>query len=112
MVYNLRRADGSSDELSSGTLVSVDGASHFLNQSDFSIGSLSNRTSPATDIRYPSRWRLKVREAGLDLEITPLLPDQELDLSFRYWEGAVSITGSSGGDPVTGQGYVELTGYE
>ena len=32
MVYNLRKDDGSSDALSNGTLVDMDGASHFLNQ--------------------------------------------------------------------------------
>ena len=48
---------------------------------------------------------------GLDLEIRPLLADQELDVSFRYWEGAVEVTGTRRGQPVRGQGYVELTGY-
>jgi len=29
----------------------------------------------------------------------------------RYWEGAVDVSGSGAGQPVTGVGYVELTGY-
>ena len=66
----------------------------------------------ATDIQYPSKWHLRVPGAGIDVEIVPLLPDQELNLSFRYWEGAVSVRGISAGEPITGQGYVELTGYE
>ena len=41
----------------------------------------------------------------------PLLADQELDVSFRYWEGAVEIAGTHHGRPVRGRGYVELTGY-
>jgi predicted secreted hydrolase len=32
-------------------------------------------------------------------------------VSFPYWEGAVRFTGTSGGAAVTGNGYVELTGY-
>jgi predicted secreted hydrolase len=28
-----------------------------------------------------------------------------------YWEGAVQISGTAEGRAVTGQGYVELTGY-
>lgn len=28
-----------------------------------------------------------------------------------YWEGSVSIEGTRAGQPVVGQGYVELTGY-
>lgn len=112
MVYSIRRSDGRIDDLSNGTLVDTDGATQSLKPSDFTIGALDSWISPATGIRYPSKWNLQVPGAGIDLEITPLLPDQELNLTFRYWEGAVSITGSSGGDPVTGQGYVELTGYE
>jgi predicted secreted hydrolase len=30
---------------------------------------------------------------------------------LAYWEGSVRVTGTSAGKPVTGQGYVELTGY-
>jgi hypothetical protein len=30
---------------------------------------------------------------------------------LTYWEGSVRVTGKSGGQVVTGQGYVELTGY-
>jgi predicted secreted hydrolase len=32
--------------------------------------------------------------------------------SFTYWEGAVRVEGRRGGQPLHGQGYVELTGYE
>ena len=28
-----------------------------------------------------------------------------------YWEGSVSIDGTKNDNPVTGDGYVELTGY-
>jgi hypothetical protein len=28
-----------------------------------------------------------------------------------YWEGSVRVSGTSAGQPVSGQGYVELTGY-
>ena len=44
-------------------------------------------------------------------EIEPLLSDQELPLSVRYWEGAVVARGTAAGRPVTGRGYVEMTGY-
>ena len=47
----------------------------------------------------------------LELEIEPLLADQELDHSFVYWEGAVRFRGRAAAAPVTGRGYVELTGY-
>jgi predicted secreted hydrolase len=47
----------------------------------------------------------------LNLEIHPYLADQELNLTYDYWEGAVRIQGDRQGRPVAGQGYVELTGY-
>ena len=112
MVYQLRGVDGRADALSSGTLVTADGSSRSLQRDDFAIEILDRWTSPATGISYPSKWRLVVPTAALDLQITPQLPDQELDLSFRYWEGSVSVTGSSHGTAITGLGYVELTGYE
>jgi predicted secreted hydrolase len=52
-----------------------------------------------------------VGRENLDLTIEPLLADQELDVTIRYWEGAVKISGERAGKPVSGYGYVELTGY-
>ncbi|HXM70517.1 MAG TPA: lipocalin family protein, partial [Thermoanaerobaculia bacterium] len=71
-------------------------------------------TSPASHARYPSGWRLTLPGAGpaaFDLTVRPLLAAQELRLSFRYWEGAVTASGTHSGKPVTARGYVELTGY-
>jgi predicted secreted hydrolase len=52
----------------------------------------------------------------MDLLVTPNLADQELitrrTTQVTYWEGSVSIQGRSGQKPVSGVGYVELTGYE
>ena len=50
---------------------------------------------------------LEIPAAGLRLATRPLLDDQELNLSFRYWEGAVTAEGSA----LTARGYLELTGY-
>jgi len=64
---------------------------------------------------YPARWRLWADRVGLDIEVTPTMADQELDARAStgvvYWEGTSRATGSLGGKPVTGRGYVELTGY-
>ena len=68
-------------------------------------------TSPTSGARYPNGWRLRVPSEDLALTVTPYLPDQEMDASVRYWEGAVRIEGTSGGDAVSGSGYVEMTGY-
>ncbi|HEV2847285.1 MAG TPA: lipocalin-like domain-containing protein, partial [Thermoanaerobaculia bacterium] len=111
MLYQLRRKNGDTDPASSGTLVGPDGGSRPLSSADFSIESLAQWTSPRSGAGYPARWRVRVPSEELDVEIRPLLPDQELDVSFRYWEGAVAVDGARRGRPVQGRGYVELTGY-
>jgi predicted secreted hydrolase len=39
------------------------------------------------------------------------MQDQELDLSFNYWEGAVAAEGTIESRAPSGHGYAELTGY-
>jgi predicted secreted hydrolase len=111
MLYRLRRKDGSADPASSGTLVDPRGVSRTLRPTEFRIEESGEWRSPRSGGRYPARWRLRVPAEDLDLEVRPLLADQELDVSFRYWEGAVGIEGAHRGRPVRGNGYVELTGY-
>ncbi|HEY7214023.1 MAG TPA: lipocalin-like domain-containing protein [Thermoanaerobaculia bacterium] len=111
MLYRLRRKDGTADPVSSGTLIDPRGGSRALNLSDFQILPSGEWRSPRSGARYPARWRLRIPREDLDLQVRPLLADQELDVSFRYWEGAVSLEGTHHGRPIQGHGYVELTGY-
>ena len=111
MVYRLRRRDGSVDPYSSGIMISRDGDTHPLQAQAFHVQILSRWRSPHTQIIYPSRWHLAIPEAALDVEIEPLLQDQELHTSINYWEGAVRIHGTRHDNNVSGYGYVELTGY-
>ena len=103
MLYRLRRSDGSATSFSGGSIVARDGSVTRLTADDFTIIAKATWTS-RTGTTYPAVWQL--RAADLDLVITPRIPDQELNLTVRYWEGAVAITGSQ-----TGVGYVELAGY-
>jgi predicted secreted hydrolase len=111
MLYRLRRKDGTADPASSGTLISPSGETRPLSLADFTIEDVGAWRSPRSGARYPERWRLRIPSENLDLEVRPLLADQELDVSFRYWEGAVGLEGTRRGRPVQGRGYVELTGY-
>jgi predicted secreted hydrolase len=47
----------------------------------------------------------------VQLTVEPVLDNQELDLSVRYWEGAVRVTGAVGDQGLKGVGYLELAGY-
>jgi predicted secreted hydrolase len=111
MVYRLRRRDGGLDPFSAGSLVAVDGTVQRLDAGDVTLETLGHWTSPRSGVRYPARWRLTVPSAGLRLELTPRLADQELLVGTRYWEGAVTAAGSAGPWSVRGHGYVELVGY-
>ena len=112
MVYRLRRKDGSVDPFSSGMMIGQNGVTLPLIADAFNIQNLSRWRSPHTHILYPSRWHLSVPAESLELEIEPLMPDQELHESINYWEGAVWVHGMRNNMNVTGYGYVELTGYD
>lgn len=111
MFYRLRRGDGASDPFSAGTLVLPDGSVRPISADDARIETLGTWRSPESGARYPSRWRMLLPSEGLELEVVPRIADQELRTSIRYWEGAVGVRGTSRGEPVEGDGYVELTGY-
>jgi predicted secreted hydrolase len=111
MYYQLRKKDGSADPFSGGTLVAADGSAKRLSREQVQLSPVEWWTSPTSQTRYPSRWRLAVPGERIDLEVVPRLPDQELMTSFRYWEGAVAVQDMNG---VTGNGtgYLEMTGYD
>lgn len=111
MLFRLRRADGRADAFSGGTLIAADGSTRSLGPDDLSIRVTGQWRSPATGAAYPAGWELSVPAAGLWLTLTPWLADQEMALSYAYWEGAVRVAGTRHGQPVAGNGYVELTGY-
>jgi predicted secreted hydrolase len=111
MFYQLRLKDGTSAVVSKGTYVDAAGNTQLIERDDVKIDVLDRWSSPDSGANYPNRWRFFVPKYGLDLEIIPRVKDQEMDLSQRYWEGAVSFSGMSNGQAVSGVGYVELTGY-
>jgi len=110
MVYQLRRRDGGIDPFSTGVVIHGDGGSTPLRAQDVTVDVLERWTSPRGGV-YPARWRLAVPALDLVLDIKPVLADQELMVSVRYWEGAVDVRGVERGRALRGVGYVELTGY-
>ncbi len=111
MYYQLRRKDGIPDPASKGIWVTAQGNSRVLRREEVSLKVTDTWSSPRSGATYPAGWRLRVPQENLELTVEPLLADQELDVSIRYWEGAVKIEGERDGQPVSGYGYVELTGY-
>lgn len=111
MHYQLRRKDGSADPFSAGVDIPAQGESIHLSRDEVRIEVLDTWRSPRTGTQYPARWRLTVPSRQLVLEVTPAQADQELPTTVQYWEGAVRLQGTRAGQPLTGRGYVELTGY-
>jgi predicted secreted hydrolase len=115
MIYLLRLKDGSVEPASSGTLVEHDGTSRHLKLAEISVSVLDRWKSPRSGGEYPSRWRIQIPLAGIDLTVAPMVSDQELNTQnstgITYWEGTVTGEGTSGGKAVSCDGYVELTGY-
>jgi predicted secreted hydrolase len=113
MLFQIRLADGGLETTSHGTLIESDGSTVHLSLEDYTIEPLGSWTSPHTGAVYPAGWRLTIAAPSgpLNLEVWPLLSDQELNTTTAYWEGASRITGTDNGEPVAGFGYVELTGY-
>ena len=112
MLYQMRLTSGAIDPVSSGTFVSANGASTFLPSSSFVMTPGRKWNSSATGADYPIEWRVEIPQRQISFTVKPVLDDQELALNpITYWEGAMDISGTSAGNPLTGRGYLELTGY-
>lgn len=112
MLYNLRLQDGSTTLESNGTYVTPEGKVLHLNREDYQIQVLDQWTSPKSRTKYPAKWAVSIPSLDLEMQVLPMINNQELLLSTSYWEGAVGISGTQSQQPIKGNGYVELTGYD
>lgn len=76
--------------------------------SDFQIERLGFNCMPDEVMCYSKQWRLTSTVNNLDLTISTLHDNTEVQLPFRFYEGATSITGTVNGVAVTGIGFAEL----
>jgi predicted secreted hydrolase len=116
MIFQLRRADGSIDARSSGTLVERDGTTVPVTwESGFRLEPGRRWTSPVSGSQYPVTWKVRVPGRDLTLDVAAALDGQELhteqSTGVTYWEGAIDVAGSIHGQAVQGRGYLEMTGY-
>ncbi len=77
MFYQIRRRDGSPDPLSKGTLVDAGGQKSHLAIDDVELSVLDYWDSDAGG-HYPARWTLRVPHLGLEVDVRPVIADQEL----------------------------------
>ena len=111
MLFKLRYKNNSTGDYYYGSYIDVGGDMEKLDGNDFTIKNTSSWQSPLSGAVYPAAWKIDLPEKKLELDIVPKMPNQEMNTSFRYWEGAVRIIGFHGDNQIDGHGYVELTGY-
>ena len=112
MLYAMRRRDGSVDPVSAGTFVDAAGQTTHLSRADFKLEPGRTWKSKLTEATYSIAWKVSIPSLQLAFALEPALDDQELVLPpISYWEGATRVTGQRAGQAISGQGYMELTGY-
>jgi predicted secreted hydrolase len=111
MFAEIRTRSGTPQDIFEGTLSYPDGRQFVIRQGDFELTPLESWRSPRTGITYPQGWQVRFPAHAIDLTIRPLIPDQEMNVAFVYYEGSTLIEGTVGDEPVRGRGYVEMTGY-
>jgi predicted secreted hydrolase len=116
MLYVIRRADGSADATSCGSLITNDGHVIAISRDQMKINAKRKWRSKKSGATYPLEWSVAIPALRIALTLDPLLDDQELvtptSTRITYWEGAVDVSGSFDGVAVKGDGYVEMTGYD
>lgn len=109
MAFRIRTRDGR-QRWAGATLARADGSQQAFGPDEIEWTPGRGWRSPRTGIAYPVAWRLRI--GALQLELEPLLDDQESDSRATtgaiYWEGAVRASSAGAG---VGRGYLELTGY-
>lgn len=109
MLFRLRHKENPQGDFYSGTFINEDGSSRTLGPKDFKLEATRFWKSPKSGSTYPIAWRINIPSLGMELTVNTRMENQEFDSSFRYWEGAVSIQDEN--STITGQGYLEMTGY-
>jgi predicted secreted hydrolase len=112
MLYQMRLRHGGIDSHSNGKWIATDGATTDLAVNEFQLNSEKYWMSPISKANYPVEWKLTIPKLNLDLEVTPAVEGQELNVAVVYWEGSIRVKGRREGKPVDGVGYMELTGYK
>ena len=99
-----------------GTYIPADSGPVHLPEEDIGLKATGTWTSEATGAKYPMGWTLRIDSLETDLTLSPVLQDAEFAASafipIAYWEGPVTVDGTRGTTPVSGNGFVEMVGYD
>ncbi len=107
MYYQLRKPDGSAHSSSKGIWVNANGRYQAIAPEEIQLTPLDWWTAP-NGSKYPIRWRMGTHDK--DWIVEAAIANQWMNVSIKYWEGAVVIYDRDDKKPV-GRGYLEMTGY-
>ncbi len=71
-----------------------------------SINDIYLQSNELSEFGYPQQFTLKIKSQGVDINIEIINNKQIMRFGIEYFEGMVTFAGSH-----TGQGFVEMTGY-
>jgi len=116
MLHRLRKFGGADAGPAFATLIGEDGEVEYLQDSAVTIAPQAYWTSRRTGVRYPVAWNIRAPERRIDLTVTPVLRNQELDTRgttcMAYWEGPSDVVGTVDDGAVGGRCFLELVGYD
>ncbi|MEL6751546.1 MAG: lipocalin-like domain-containing protein [Pseudomonadota bacterium] len=92
------------EDFTSGSWIAPDGTLTPLAPGDVTMTALDMTRVANRDV--PTTWRVEIASRRLDVTIKAVNGDAWMETSVPYWEGPVTVTGST-----RGIGYLEMTGY-
>ena len=111
MVFQLRDERGPQYYYRTGTFVNSKGQATPISIDEVRFESTKTWKSPSSKGVYPIHWVIQIPKHNLDLNIQAVIPNQEMQTGIEYWEGAIDVSGTKSNRPISGQGYLEMTGY-
>ncbi|WP_302139774.1 lipocalin-like domain-containing protein [Halomonas alkalicola] len=108
MAFQLRGGGEAGGDYRSGTWITPAGEPRALAPDELVLTPLA--TSSVAGREVPTRWRLEVPAAGLDLIVEAPHAERWMATTVPYWEGEVVARDHATGAPL-GLGYLEMTGY-
>jgi len=116
MLYLLRNLDGSYDPFSRAELIKADGTKEEVLLSEIKFEKKIFWESDKTEARYPVSWRIEIPRWNLAIDVEPYMESCELltpkSTMTAYWEGPIKVSGKLADKNISGQGYLEMCGYE
>lgn len=116
MAFQLRGGGADGGDYRSGTWITPNGESTPLAPDELGMTPLDTHRVAGREV--PTRWRLEVPRAGLELIVEAPHAERWMDTSVPYWEGEVVVRVADSGeesgeasDTNSGVGYLEMTGY-